>query len=995
MKKITLVLLTVLATHHFCFSQANLLVEAPNANSTTQVRAPNGLSTYAYLRACALVLQSELTNIPSGTTLSMFGFTLSTGTSITSVAGNFTVYLQNTTDVAYLKGTSWSSITTGMTNVYASVMTIPLSATTTSIVLTLSTPFVYNGGGLYVAYDWQSTGPFAGTAATYYAEGTALNPGCASANATGSAPTTLGTTAFRPCFLFGFNNPFSNDVQVVGLESPGRIPLSLNSPYSVKAWVKNAGNTTLNNVAVNLNITGVNPFTDNQVVSSLAPGASSMVTFAPFTPVSPGVQNVSVSVAPDQNNTNNSLTHAQNVNCNIFGYNPGGGNFTDNAVGFGNGTGILATPFTNPVTSTLTGLRGAISTDPASVNQYVYGVLMNSTGVILATTNTLQITTPIQGTFVNFNFGTAQNLTPGTVYYLGLAQMAATTATFYPAGTQNSSYNPNLYYSSGLAGGTLTQITQNFGYFGLEAVFINTVTVSAASQTVSCGSPATLQAVSATNYSWNTGATTSSITVSPTVTTQYSVTATNTMGCASTATLNLQVNPLTLSVTASSQFVPCGSSATLSASGSSTYTWSTGPNASSIVVTPTANTTYTVSTSNGAGCSSSTNIAVHVNSISISASASPTSPCSGDPVTLSASGASSYTWSTTNTTVTGPSLTDHPTAFTVYSVTAANPDGCSTSSFVLVNVSPSPSLSVNSNTTGVCSGKSVTLSVSGSVVSYTWSHGPSTASIVETPLQTTTYSVSGSNAAGCSTGGTVQITVNSFTPGISSPTTICSGEQVSLSGTGGAANSYSWSNSSTGANITVSPTLTMEYTVTAIGLNGCEGANSTTVTVNATPELSVAAQRTLMCRGESNTVTASGADSYVWSSGDTGPLLVLTPSVTGIQSYTVTGSSQAGCTHTVLVRINVSGCTSVDEIGHALLAALFPNPNTGVLTLSVTGAERYSSVKIYNALGSLVKEQNLSGEQTRLDIQDEAQGIYFVYLVENNTPVFVSKFIKQ
>jgi len=241
MKKINLLFACLFVLVSQVFPQAILQIEAPlNNGSTTQQRAPNGTAAQAYMRACALVLANELGNLPSGSTISNFGFTLSTGTSGTPVTGNFTVYLQNTADLTYLKGTNWSNIPTGMTQVYASVMTIPLSAGTTSIMLTLSTPFLYTGGGLYVAYDWVSSGPFtSGTIATYYAESAILNPGCASAASSISSPTLLATTNFRPAFLFQAANTNTNDVQVLGIEGNGKVPMILNLPQTVSAMIKN------------------------------------------------------------------------------------------------------------------------------------------------------------------------------------------------------------------------------------------------------------------------------------------------------------------------------------------------------------------------------------------------------------------------------------------------------------------------------------------------------------------------------------------------------------------------------------------------------------------------------------------------------------------------------------------------------------------------------------------------------------------------------------
>jgi hypothetical protein len=106
MKKVLFTLIGVISSITFTFGQATLIVEAPLDNTTSTNRAPNGTAAHTYLRACALVLQSELTNIPSGTSITSFGFTLSVGVS-SNYSGNFSLYLQNTTDATYQKGTNW------------------------------------------------------------------------------------------------------------------------------------------------------------------------------------------------------------------------------------------------------------------------------------------------------------------------------------------------------------------------------------------------------------------------------------------------------------------------------------------------------------------------------------------------------------------------------------------------------------------------------------------------------------------------------------------------------------------------------------------------------------------------------------------------------------------------------------------------------------------------------------------------------------------------
>ena len=938
MKKITLVVLTVLASCNLYFGQANLIVKAPLDNTYTQVRAPNGLSSQAYMRACALVLQSELTNLPTSSTLTSFGFTLSTAGSVNiPVSGNFTVYLQNTIDVTYLKGTNWATIPTGMTSVYASVMTIPLSTTTSSILLTLSTPFVYGGGGIYVAYDWYSAGPYAlGTTTnvgTYLADGGAnLNPGCASAAAsTGPAPTTLGTTAFRPSFLFGVVNPYSNDIQMIGLEVPGRVNASFNTPHNIKAMVRNSSNITQNNINVNLNVSGANTFANTQIISSLAAGSSSLVTFAPFNPQLIGANTVSVSVPSDQNNVNNSSTYSQSVTCNEWATNPATGNYTYNAVGFGAGSGILATPYLNPVASNLMAMRGAVSNNATNAGNMVYGALLNSTGAVIATTNTVTLTSAIG--FQTFTFTAPQALTANTTYYLGFAQMVpGNSIAYYPAGTQASAYLPaNLYYSTTLAGGILTPITQNFGYFGMEAIFIN----------------------------------------------NYNITA-----------------------TASSTAICTGGSVTLSASGVPTYTWSAGgPTSQSIVVSPATNTLYTVVGTNTMGCPVSTLVNIQVTPLPVTAISNTSSVCLGNPVTFTAGGASSYTWTTGSTPVNTSVFTDTPALTTTYVVTGSNNAGCSNTANVVIIVNTFTSMSVPPSAS-VCLGGTLILTASGAN-SYTWNTGTSsvnTFTVLDTPPASIIYTVLGANALGCIDTKMVNVTVNSFTPGITSNTAICLGQQISLIATGGAGTSYSWSTNFNGfSSINVTPTITTGYTVTSIGLNGCKGSNATTVSVNANPTVTAVPQRTVMCKGESNTITAGGASTYSWSTNSTNTLVAftVTANIASI-TFSVIGTSSAGCTNTASVNVKVNVCTSLDELervnAHVII---FPNPTSGLINIYTESLSEAATVKIYNALGSLVKQQTIVSGTTAVDLQEESKGIYFIYIMQDNKSVHVSKIVKH
>jgi len=169
-----------------------------------------------------------------------------------------------------------------------------------------------------------------------------------------------------------------------------------------------------------------------------------------------------------------------------------------------------------------------------------------------------------------------------------------------------------------------------------------------------------------------------------------------------------------------------------------------------------------------------------------------------------------------------------------------------------------------------------------------------------------------------------------------------------------------------------------------------------TVTVNPNPTVTASAQRTVMCKGETNTLTASGAATYSWSTNSTNTLVVITPTSNITYNYLLTGFSSAGCTNTTLVSVNVTNCTGLNENKkNEFVVNTFPNPFTGIIHVTLESVAQPTSVKIYNALGSLVKQQVVVSEDTAIDLQNEANGLYFVYLLQDNKVVHVSKLVKH
>jgi hypothetical protein len=118
-----------------------------------------------------------------------------------------------------------------------------------------------------------------------------------------------------------------------------------------------------------------------------------------------------------------------------------------------------------------------------------------------------------------------------------------------------------------------------------------------------------------------------------------------------------------------------GTSITQTVSGASTYTWSTGANTNTVVLTPTANATYTVDGTDVNGCSNNAVVSVSVNALpSVSANTSNSLICPFNSVSLTGSGASTYTWNPGN--ISGAVISVTPNVTTTYTVTGTDVNGC-------------------------------------------------------------------------------------------------------------------------------------------------------------------------------------------------------------------------------------------------------------------------------------------------------------------------------
>jgi gliding motility-associated-like protein len=386
-------------------------------------------------------------------------------------------------------------------------------------------------------------------------------------------------------------------------------------------------------------------------------------------------------------------------------------------------------------------------------------------------------------------------------------------------------------------------------------------------------------------YLWSTGATTASLSATPTTNTSYSVVFTSSNGCISpsvSADIIVKPNPI---VSVVNDTICIGSTTTLTSSvdlTGGTYTWSPLPSTgNSITVTPNITSTYTV-IYNLQGCTDTASATVVVNPIPV-ASTSNTTICFGDVATLNASANlpnGTYLWSTTETT---SSIQVSPTITTTYSVTYTLNNCTSPSVNAIVTVNPIPVVTLSSAT--ICDGDNVTLTATPNLTggSYSWgpTNTPGGASQTLSPSVDTTLTVIYTllNCPSLPASGTVTVNPLPIVTFSSNIVEGCAPLGVTFTATDQTNATYNWSTSNalTGAGSSttiVFPTGgTYDVTLAATTINGCFASNSMAnyIYVEDLPNADFESPISIFTN-EAQYVQFSnfstGATNYIWNFGD-------------------------------------------------------------------------------------------------------------------------------
>jgi len=323
----------------------------------------------------------------------------------------------------------------------------------------------------------------------------------------------------------------------------------------------------------------------------------------------------------------------------------------------------------------------------------------------------------------------------------------------------------------------------------------------------------------------------------------------------------------------------------------------------------------------------------------------------------------------------------YPCPSLVFNYSQAPANGCVP--VPLCNLSSSAT-TTNIDCNGANSGSATTNVVGGvAPLTYAWSNGATTPSVSNLPAGT--YTVTITDANGCTVTQTVTITEATALSLATSPiNNLCAGQNngsIDLTVAGGAAPYlYNWSNGS--ASEDISNLAAGVYTITVIDGAGCTA--STTVNITQPTAVTVTASSTDEMMGMDGTATAtvSGGTpnyTYYWMPGGQ-----TTASISGLAAgtYTVMVLDANGCGDTL--EVVVGSQVSLNETGLAN-AVLYPNPTNEKVYLSFGFAGiKEGLIEVYSLDGKCMLVQALNDlSEQEISLGDLAVGMYRIKVISN------------
>lgn len=241
------------------------------------------------------------------------------------------------------------------------------------------------------------------------------------------------------------------------------------------------------------------------------------------------------------------------------------------------------------------------------------------------------------------------------------------------------------------------------------------------------------------------------------------------------------------------------------------------------------------------------------------------------------------------------------------------------------------------------------------------------------------------------------VTPNATVTAAATATSVCEGESITIVASG--ANSYTWSpGGQTTSTIVLYPSATLNSYSVIGAINSCTASASGSLGVKALPVLMVSASSETICAGNSATLSVTGAATYSWSEGTQNESsIVVSPTISTV--YTLTAENNEGCVGDTTYNLNVVICTGIGK--NTIIDAntfVYPNPNTGFINVvvdnSITSA---CTLQIFDVAGKEVYNTTLKGNTTGVDIKNLANGLYTYKVVNPDSKSVIKngKLIKE
>ncbi|OFY17810.1 MAG: hypothetical protein A2X02_00585 [Bacteroidetes bacterium GWF2_29_10] len=443
-------------------------------------------------------------------------------------------------------------------------------------------------------------------------------------------------------------------------------------------------------------------------------------------------------------------------------------------------------------------------------------------------------------------------------------------------------------------------------------IVVNTlpiVVVSPASQTVCIGTQARIIASGGIIYNWDNGLPANdTVFVTPNVIGTYSVNVTDINGCQETSSAIIDVFALPVADAGFDKTICFGDSTQIITNPAYTALWNNGLTISNndstnttIWAKPIATTTYILKVTNANSCTDKDTVIVYVNPLPIVNTNGNQTICIYDTATLVATGGTSYLWAP-NTDIndnTKDTVKVYPTTNTTYNVTVTDNNSCSNTNMITVTVNSLPIITISKDTF-ICAGDSIAIMASTpGFANYTWSpvaglNYTNIDSLNASPVDTTIYTVTVTDANNCVNTAAVTINVNPI-PVVNAGTdfTICNGDQITLK-VANTYDTYSWSNNVYTSDNIISPIISTTYEVT-ISKDGCTNSDDVVVKVNNLPALTINIDDDTICVGQTSNieVLTAGGSTFNWSTSESVAKITVNPITT--TTYYVTVLNAEGC----------------------------------------------------------------------------------------------------